>query len=245
MQVLSLNTNGFSGSRNKNSKDLKNYNIAKQILKTIFNSEEVKPEIIIFSEFDVHSLAGEYTIKYLFREKGYYPIYPNKYKYISKSYTSIVMIFTKEKITSEKSSGLLLKWHEIVYKDYRIIGVHIPDSVNEKNRANEYWEDVLLHYQKYKYENVIYIGDMNVYTEGTDGIEKLNKLIKEGAKDAWIYKKGPDYHIEKSYTFIGKTRIDYAIMSQNALNKLKTIKNIQEFYQEKLSDHSALLIDLE
>lgn len=243
MQILSLNINGFFGSFKKNSKALTNCDMANKILEKIF--DKAQPEIIVLSEFDVHSSAGVYVIRCLCSEKGYYLVYPNECENISKKCTSIVLMFTKKKITSKKSSGLLLKWNEILYNDYRVIGVHIPVSVYEKDRAINYWEDVLIHYEKYKDEKVVYIGDMNVYTDGTPAKEKLNKLIEEkGAKDAWIEKKGTNYDIEKSYTFRYKTRIDYAIMSQTALENLNYIENMQEFFEEELSDHSALLIDL-
>lgn len=241
MQILSLNINGFSGIGNKNSKNLKNQEISKIILKKIF--DEIDPEIIILSEFDVNSFAGNYVIEY-FERKGYYCIFPNGYKYISKSYTSIVVIFTKKEITSEKSLGIQLKWNEIKYGGYRIIGVHVPDSTKESERSQLYWKDILSHYQRHKTEKIIYIGDMNVYIDGTFGKEQLNKLINiEGAKDAWIEKKS-NCDDEETYTYVGKTRIDYAIVSPSAYENLCGIENIQVFFKEKLSDHSAILIDL-
>lgn len=243
MQILSLNTNGFSGNLKKDSKCKTNCDRAKKILEKIFF--EAEPDIIVFSEFDVHSSAGIYVIEYLCNKKGYYLIYPNNYRYMSKSFTSIVLMFTKKKIASERSSGTLLKWNEILYNDYVILGVHIPDSIRETTRAVNYWGDILNHYQKNKEKKVVYIGDMNVYTEGTQGKKMLDKLIeKYGAKDAWIEKKGMDYNIKKSYTFKGNTRIDYAIMSQTAIENLNYINNIQEFFEQNLSDHSAILIDL-
>jgi len=241
MQLLSLNTNGFSGISIKKSKSLINCNIAEKILKRIFNKGN--PDIIIFSEFDVHSPAGENVIQYLHNEKNYHIIYPNKLSYISSQYPSIVLIFTKEKVISEESLGLQLKWNEILYGKYRIVGVHIPDSTRETDRSKKYWNDILLHFQKHKNEKVIYIGDMNVFINDPLGKKKINDLIQEGAKDAWIEKNGKKYDIETSYTFIGKTRVDYVIMSQVASINLNKMENIQEFYKEDLSDHSALLIE--
>lgn len=242
MQLLSLNTNGFSGISTKKSKSLMNCNIAEKILKKIFDKEN--PDIILFSEFDVHSPAGENVIQYLHNEKNYHIIYPNKLSEISSKYPSIVLMFAKGKVISEESLGLQLKWNEILYGKYRIVGVHIPDSTREADRSKKYWNDILLHFQKHKNEKVIYIGDMNVFIDGTLGKKKLNDLIQDGAKDAWIEMNGKKYDIEASYTFKGKTRVDYAIMSQAASISLNKMENIQEFYKEDLSDHSALLIDL-
>lgn len=242
MQILSLNTNGFSGTSTKKSKSPINCNVAEKILKKIF--DKGNPEIILFSEFDVHSPAGDKVIQYLHNEKNYYIIYPNKLSDINPQYSSIVLMFSKKKVISEESLGLQLKWNEILYGEYRIVGVHIPDSTREADRSKKYWDDILLHFQKHKDENVIYIGDMNVFINGTLGKKKLNDLIQEGANDAWIEKNGTKYDIEKSYTFMGKTRVDYAIMSQTASIHLNKMENIQEFYKEDLSDHSALLIDL-
>lgn len=241
MQVLYLNTNGFSGNGDKKSKESKNKSIAKIILEKIF--EKAEPEIIIFSEFDVNSFAGSYVMAYL-EGKGYYCVYPNKFKYISERYTSIVLTFVKEKISSTESLGLTLKWNEILYHGYRIIGVHIPDSKDEYNRAINYWKDITVHYQKHKKEKVLYIGDMNVFNDESDGKRMLNKLLIENAKDGWI-EKGHTNNNSGDYTFKCNTRIDYVITSQEALRCVKQIENFQEFFQEKLSDHSALLVDLE
>ena len=252
MEVLYLNVNGFAGTKNKRTKgDTNNIEIAKKILYEIFNKSD--PEIIFLSEFNVHEDAGKYVIEYLEETKEYKRVYPDKCnsKDIKKGHISIVMAFAKKKgIESEKSprKALTLKWNEIVYKGYRFVGVHIPSQDERAKAAVNFWDAVHEHYKSHENEKVIYIGDMNVYDEGTDTIKRFYDLIKAGAKDAWC-EKHPNKSIEESYTHITrekkvKKRLDYAIMSEPAHNNLNDIKNIQEFVEEKLSDHSAILINL-
>lgn len=240
MQVLYLNTNGFSGSEDKKSEEMKNRSIAKTILEKIL--EKAEPEIMIFSEFDVNSLAGRYVTEYL-EGKGYYCVYPNNYTYISEMYTSIVLTFAKRKIHSTSSLGIELKWNEILYGDYRIVGVHIPDSKNEYDRAVKYWTDLSSHYRKHKNEKVLYIGDMNVFKDDSYGKSMLNDLLNCDAKDGWIETRHTNNKLE-DFTFTGKTRIDYAIMSQTTLEYVNYMENFQEFLEKRLSDHSVLLVDL-
>ncbi|NFO11226.1 endonuclease/exonuclease/phosphatase family protein [Clostridium botulinum] len=240
MQVLCLDTNGFSGSESKKSREMKNRSIAKTIIEKIL--QKVEPEIIIFSEFDVNSLAGRYVMEYL-EWKGDYCVYPNNYTYISKMYISIVLKFAKRKITSTSSLGIELKWNEILYGNYRIVGVHIPDSKNEYDRAVKYWTDLSSHYQNHKNEKLLYIGDMNVFKDDSYGKGMLNDLLNCEAKDGWI-ETGHTNNKLKDFTFIGKTRVDYAIMSQKTLEYVNYMQNFQEFFEKRLSDHSALLVDL-
>lgn len=63
MKIVYLNTNGFYGidGCNKNSKNESNINNAREILTLLF--ENVDPNIIFFSEFDVNSCAGQFVIK--------------------------------------------------------------------------------------------------------------------------------------------------------------------------------------
>lgn len=249
MQILSLNTNGFYGYNSKNNTITQQLNsmdrvkIGEKILEKIFTKSQ--PDIIIFSEFNLNSLEGTYVKEYLCGEKGYYLVNPNQCREIPKQFTSIVLAFTKKEIKSEKSLGLKLKWNEIIYGDYRIIGVHIPDSTNDIVRANNYWNDILSHFEKHKHEKVVYVGDMNVYNSNTLGKDKLNILLNKGAKDAWEIKNNFNYNIEEGYTCKYRTRIDYAIMTKSASEYLYNIENVQEIFREKLSDHAALIIDIQ
>lgn len=240
MQILYFNINGFSGSEEKRSRAMKNKSIAQTILETIFKKS--KPDIIIFSEFDVNSIAGRFVMEYL-EIKGYYHIYPNNYSYISERYTSIVLMFAKKKISSTPSLGIVLKWNEILYDDYRIVGVHIPDSEKEYDRAVKYWDDLYSHYENHKNEKVLYIGDMNVFKDNSYGKIMLNDLLSCDAKDGWIETGHTNNKLE-DFTFVGKTRVDYAIMSKKTLKYVNYMENYQEFFEKRLSDHSALLVDL-
>ena len=193
----------------------------------------------IFSEFNANSQAGKFVIDSL---KGYYPVYPNGYTKVCESYTSIVFAFAKIVKKSEPSPNCWLKWNEILVDGYRIVGVHIPDSRYQLNDAKDFWECLESHYQKYISDRVIYIGDMNVFEEGTFGKNKLNKILKT-AKDGWLIMghsngKEPDYTCKQGEY---KSRIDYAILSPN-MPKILEMHNHQDFFIKRLSDHSLLQI---
>lgn len=60
-------------------------------------------------------------------------------------------------------------------------------------------------------------------------------------------KRGGSHDNEKDMTYKKGTttgRLDYALLSPSAAENLTSIKNLQEFYLEGLSDHSAILIDI-
>lgn len=249
MEVLYLNVNGFAGTKNKRTKgDTNNIEIAKRIMDKIFSLSD--PEIIFFSEFNAGCDAGKKVIEYLENEKGYKRVFPNQCSYMRKVFTSIVIAFikAKEKIKSEKSppKTLILKWNEIKHNGYRFVGLHIPSELEPyvpKETIKDFYDEVHNHYRTYKDEKVIYIGDMNADCEERINKQELNKLIEAGVIDAW-FEKNSNCSVKKSYTTIYKTRIDYAIMTEAAYNNLINIKNLQEFFKEGLSDHSAILINL-
>lgn len=141
--------------------------------------------ILFFSEFDKYSIAGKYIIDSL-EKRGYAIIYPDNRKNMDCIVDSYVVAFAKSKHLSEKSpeGSLAYKWNEIVTNGYRIVGVHIPSSVHEPKRAENFWKALHIHYDEHKKDNIIYIGDMNVYDEGTEGKKQFNKLM-EVARDGW------------------------------------------------------------
>lgn len=243
MTVYYLNTNGFYGPSGykKDSRNKYNVDNAKQILNNLFYDNAGEPDIIFFSEFDVYSPAGKEVFDYL-GKKGYIPVYPNNETEILCKYYSIVIAFTKQKMLSKKSpTKKSLKWNEIQFGDYRIVGVHIPDSKNEKAEAELYWQSLKKHYGTYKNEKIIYIGDMNVFEEETVGKQYLNSIL-ESARDAWI-EKGNSNGGKADVTFINeKTRVDYVILSKNIPGNFNII-NVQDIFRNKWSDHSALIFE--
>lgn len=248
MEIAYLNVNDFCGTDNKKEceKDSeKRKKTAEEILKTIFS--KVKPNILFFAEFDAESEAGKFVTEKL-EEKGYDPVYPNQYtKARMKYYSSVVVAFTKRKKVSEPSPNKWLKWNEITMDGYRIVGVHIPffapNNVGEWKKAEDYWQCLKTHYEKYNgKEKILYIGDMNVDTEGTPGKTHLNEILEKGAADVWIA-TGHSKDKAKDYTFVGKTRVDYAIASPNIpISGATEMYNCQDFFINELSDHSLIVV---
>lgn len=239
MEVVYLNTNGFSGVSKKDSANVKNQDMAKCILDRLF--EVTNPDILYFSEFDVHSAAGEYVFAYL-AKKGYYRVYPNHWRWIGAGYNSIVIAFTKERMWSEPSPAgcLSLKWNEIVADGYRIVGVHIPYWEKREEDTRKFWDALTAHYNEHQGEKVLYIGDMNVFAEGTPGKIRLNHMLQT-ARDGWI-EKGHSNDTAEAFTFIKNTRIDYAVLSRGMPKNYK-MENLQEFMRNGWTDHSALAIE--
>lgn len=238
MEIVYLNTNGFYGDKDKRYfSDENNQKNAERILQGIFKL--YSPDILFFSEFDANSQVGKFVINFLVEEKKYYCVYPNGWKEIPECYTSIVIAFSKVKKESEPSPNCWLKWNEILMDGYMVIGVHIPDSSRQLKDGKDFWECLENHYQKNILNRVIYIGDMNVFKEGTLGKNKLNKIL-ETAKDAWL-SMGHSNDGARDYTYTSKSRIDYAILSPN-MPEVVEIHNHQEFFTEGLSDHSLLQI---
>lgn len=245
MQVAYLNTNGFFGYQRKGKREQSNSLIAKKILDKLF--ECVEPDILFFAEFDKYSTAGKYIIESL-EEKGYSPIYPDNRTNMSSKVFSYVVAFSKHKYPSEKSPEgcLAYKWNEIIINEYRIIGVHIPSSIHEPERANNYWDALHKHYLDHKEDKIIYIGDMNVYDEGTEGKKQFNKLMKV-AQDGW----NETHHsntLTDSFTISldngDYKRVDYVVLSNN-ISKVFVVENFQDFYKEYLSDHSLIAVTIQ
>lgn len=240
MEIVYLNANGFYGDKDKrNSSDENNQKNAERILEEIFEKVSYSPDILFFSEFDVNSQVGKFVIEFLVKNKKYHCVYPNGGKGLLKCHTSIVIAFSKVEKESKSSPNNWLKWNEILMDGYMVVGVHIPDSSCELERAKDFWKCLESHYQKNISNRVIYIGDMNVFKEGTYGKKKLNKIL-ETAKDAWL-STGHSNNGKQDYTYKKESRVDYAILSPG-LHKVLEMHNHQEFFKKMLSDHSLLQI---
>ena len=237
MQIVYLNVNGFAGVDVKHSCLSDKKSIANEILSEIF--EFSNPDILFLSEFNVNSDSGKYALDFL-SKKDYYRIYPNNWKWISIRYSSIVMAFTKERKNSESSPNNWLKWNEILIKDYRIVGVHIPDSEKEEKASKDFWNCLENHYKKHEDDKLLYIGDMNVFKEDTWGKKMLNTILETG-RDGWIEKNNSNDK-QKDFTTKYQTRIDYSILSKK-MPQILRIENHQEIFKNNLSDHSAIVIE--
>ena len=240
MEIVYLNTNGFYGNKDKRRfSEEDNQKNAKRILQEIFESYSYSPDVLFFSEFDANSQVGKFVIDFLVKEKNYHCVYPNSWKEVSELYDSIVIAFSKVEKKSETSPNHWLKWNEILIDGYMIVGIHIPDSRHELERAKDFWDCLKSHYQKNISNKVIYIGDMNVFQEGTVGKNKFNEIF-ETAKDAWL-SVGHSNDGKLDYTCKYKSRIDYAMLSPS-MPKVLEMHNHQEFFIKMLSDHSLLQI---
>lgn len=180
-----MNINGFAGIGDVTKGP---YDKQEEILKRILEVSDI--DIILLSEFNLKIENNERFHNDLI-QKGYKVVYPNniKNKQELKYKDTFVIAFTKESANSDEN--VWLRWNEIFYKGYRIVGVHVPSSEIRNKDAIEFWNIMIAHYNKYKEGKVIYIGDMNVFKEGTDGRKLQQELLNNGVIiDAWIKKGG-------------------------------------------------------
>ena len=242
MRVAYLNVNGFCGLENKRRVvpgEVSRAN-ARKVCKALL---EEHADAVFLSEFDVHSEAGQEAIRRM-ADAGYRSVLPNRWNYISQSYTSIVMAFAKAEAVRERSPENWLQWNELVLDGYRLIGLHIT--------GESMWKDIREAYRRQSEGKLILIGDFNVSERESFGKRAMAELLEMGAKDAWIACRGEEAGVNAGYTYAytgwdgreGYTRIDYALMAPAALERLISMGNRQEFYMSGLSDHAALVLEM-
>ncbi|WP_419893146.1 hypothetical protein [Oceanobacillus kimchii] len=129
------------------------------------------------------------------------------------------------------------EWRNVEVKvgDRTIIGVHVPKG------DKKYWDSLIELYNNQNEEDqLLIIGDMNVYDKGTTQMEKFIELLSLGAIDAWLEKGNPN----DRPTANTKRRIDYAIMSPSLYSKLIDIDIDDTLRNEYVTDHSAIMVEV-
>lgn len=253
--IAYVNTNGFAGTADKRyfpgDRKANARNLLARILELTGREQdgsgavESGPDILFLAEFPLHSEAGEAAREYL-SQMGYSAVYPDKCSKagIRKNITSTVTAFVKCTLPYERSASPMhwLKWNELSVSGYRIVGVHIPDSVREEHSAREFWECMETHYQAHRDTGgLLYIGDMNVFLPDTPGYRRLSALC-ESASDVWL-SLGNGNAGSDAATWMGGSRLDRAVASADV--SVLDMKNYPQIYREGLSDHSLLMVTLE
>lgn len=157
------------------------------------------------------------------------------------------------------------------HKEINILGVHVPTTrYTDENRykavdiktieeKSYFWSNIHLYAQEYKDKNAIIIGDFNTFLPGdsenataTSYLKNnLNILKNVGYYDAWREKNGLSkseytwfYYNEKYKTKSGR-RLDYAFISKPLKEYLGKAYHDHTIRANGISDHSAILIELE
>lgn len=114
-----------------------------------------------------------------------------------------------------------------------VVGIHMPYDIS-------FWDTLIAYYRQHRKEEIVMIGDFNVFDCGTKRKEKLDQLMQLGAIDAWTQSEKDPL---KPTCNTGK-RIDYAFMSLPAYRSFHEIQLQDSFRNNGISDHAALIVDI-
>lgn len=253
MKIMSLNINRF---RDKNKESINNKNITEieNYIDDFLQSN--KDNLVILHEVPYCNnkiVCAEYT---MFKNKlmnKYIVKIPDKIK----KPIFISMIIQNKNSNWEKSEEKV--WEHFCaytnriitrkYKSIYVIGMHMPDTQRKIRKYDSYesvkiWDDLITYFDYWKNQNIIILGDMNVFVQGTIQKTKYYELLSKGAIDAWIEKGNSNnmatYYTEKN---IG-SRIDYALMSASAYKMMKSINIDDNLRKKEITDHSAIIVEI-
>lgn len=246
MKIMSLNIcrfkNDMENRRDRTICDEKIENVRKYILE--FLKDE--PNLVVLQEvpFYCGEVLEETYSAWIssFEENGFKVFVPTQYSE-SKNPISCTIAISKEsggweyndytiKLNTAKDYGN--KFIEIKNNNLSVLGVHMPYD-------NYAWDMVIDYFSAFETtrDNIIIIGDMNVYDIGTSCKRKFYELLSKGVVDAWVEKANSNY---RSTCNSGK-RIDYALMSEYLYYKLVDMKIDDTLRNHKIIDHSAIIVE--
>lgn len=252
MKVLNININNFGGSEKQlmaykkiNNKGIEvidwkrwaEIDKTSQVDNFCSYIDEQKPDIVVLQEFELNNSVESYNFIDWMKEKGY--------EFICESYkfklSMTVMFVLKKEFFSykfiESPHDRSARSCAIKAGSYIIYGTHVPSKYDEN-----YWTELISFYNKFKKEKLILIGDFNVYAEGTKSKAKYNELINNGAIDLWLKQGNPNSTpTEKKY----KGRLDYVFTSPEAYNDVLSMDIHQKTMCKNISDHAALILEIE
>lgn len=134
-----------------------------------------------------------------------------------------------------------------------LLGIHIPGSTDSNGLAGKMraWDEVILYAKKYRNEPCLILGDFNtglaIDSQGTPfaASERINHLLAEGFTDIWRDRNPTATH----YTWFSSSgngfRLDAAFATKEVVPKVQSISYRDEPRVIKLSDHSAMVLDVQ
>ena len=116
----------------------------------------------------------------------------------------------------------------------RLIGAHMSYSLLD-------WEILIDQFkeEKKKADDVLIIGDLNVYARDSDRRKKFDALQKAGAVDLWLRQGEPD----DTPTADTNCRIDYALASESLAERTR-MEILHGVREEGCTDHSAAAVTI-
>ena len=258
MIIISLNINDFGGTTehlacykkiNYYGNKVTDWDSWKQLPKTDIVDKmkklvsEKNPTVLILQEFELNNSKEPMDfIKWMqdngYTVKGGMP----KYK------VSMTVFFVKcEKISDievmHKNTDITARDYAIKIGDYIVYGTHVP--LNSERRpavCEDYWDEIIDFYNKYKSQKLILLGDFNTYAQSTNAYKKYQKLLDDGAYDLWL-RQGKPNSTATELRFRG--RLDYIFISPCAEEYVISMdikQNVMDV--DKISDHAALILEL-
>lgn len=255
MKILSLNVNNFGGTNDKpllkdykfcNGKfDFATWNqavdewrisnkicIEKNVEKITNLAKEY--DIVFFHEVDTNCLSWNELLKKMEQNYIWKPANGIEKAEYKKGRKRISCVFIKDSINFEyKKYNLLKKQRNIEIKvgDTYIIGLHMSYDIDD-------WENLISRFETLQNEELLIIGDLNVFDEGTNRREKFDELINTGAIDIWL-KQGKCNDTPTANT---KKRIDYALSTCSLYEKGIYEEILDYVRSEQWTDHAAIAI---
>ena len=254
MRILSLNVNDFGGrdnlKKNKHRYGMKEAYSRWDRLPRRENAEAVltflekkDPDLIVLQEFDWDLRCGSAHVAQFFLEKmaARYESVPSSLKDAKRP--SLTILFVRRGLSFQalptphklylRAGVLRLHSPELIF-----YGTHVP--FDRKNMEDmKFWDELIHFYKEHANEPVVLIGDFNAYQEGTPRKEKFRQLLELGAVDAWLAMGKRD----DTPTF-QVSRIDYALLSPALRPRLKDIDICPDLRDRNLTDHAAIVLDL-
>lgn len=265
MKIISLNINHFVGKEdwtrlNNDLETITNQYMPKVIHLLTENICE-KNDIVILHEVPYKNDRNKQyhevfqNFKTQLEEKKMVLITPNylyrcRPKFIScaiiRKESNWIVNENKDYICTNPGDGYVLNNRAVeLYnnnKNIYLLGVHIPMIKKNEYSGSVMWDDIINYYKKMSNQNLIIIGDMNVYAENTIQKRKFNELICLGAIDAWSSRGNSP----ENATYVTKncegSRLDYALMSLTAFLLLKEIEidDKPRTNDNFITDHSSI-----
>ena len=258
MLITSLNINDFGGTNehlanyrktNYYGKEVIDWSSWKKIEKTIVIDKlkdiirAKSPSIFIVQEFELNNSNDPMSfIKWMedngYQVKGVIP----KYK------ISMTLFFVKNNKFSEISvkhnkTGVDARDYAIRIKDYIIYGTHVPPNSKSRPTIREdYWDEIIEFYEKYKTEKIVLIGDFSTYEKSSEAYKRYQQLLNKGAYDLWLNLGELD---STSTEIKYRNRLDYIFVSQSAKECVVSMDiDTSIMDEDKISDHAMLLLEL-
>ncbi|WP_042349301.1 endonuclease/exonuclease/phosphatase family protein [Bacillus massiliigorillae] len=212
---------------------------------------EYNADVIVLSEF-WEGEKGDFIKKQL-TEAGYI------YQVTHQAPFKVNSVFVASKIACEDITNMdeyavpYERWTEFYFpeSDFTLLGVHIPNHNCKLHDKEVFWEEMNTYAKNNLQKNGLIIGDFNTVLQ-EDSQDKplsctkyLSQLADTGWMDCWRFKHENATEFSYFNTEGKGFRLDDAFITPSLQNKVVSCELSHKEREEKLSDHSILLVELD